>query len=134
MFDLICPAGHVVEAWFAHSADFEAQKAQGLLECPVCGSRDMTKAPMAPAVATSPADAPTPAETWRRFVRALKAHVVAHCDWVGADFAQEVRRRHRAGEDRGVWGEASPDEARALVEEEVPVLPLPFRGPGTTDA
>ncbi|MFQ3595178.1 MAG: DUF1178 family protein [Sphingomonadaceae bacterium] len=133
VFDLVCREGHVFEAWFGSSADYEEQKRRGLVACPLCDSRALEKAVMAPAV---------PAKTNRREHRhalaALRHHLETSCDYVGDRFADEARMRHaRSAEGadvRGVYGEASPEEVRSLVADGVPVAPLPVRPRRIADA
>ncbi|WP_448579272.1 DUF1178 family protein [Thermaurantiacus sp.] len=134
LFDLQCAQGHVVEAWFASGADYEAQKARGLLSCPVCDSPDVEKAVTAAAVPAKSNRGPSSAEL-REAVARLRAAVEASCDDVGPNFAAEARARHRNGDERrGIWGTASLAEVRDLLADEIPVLPLPFRPPGSADA
>lgn len=149
-YALVCSAAHDFDGWFRSSEDFDAQKARGLVDCPVCGSSAVEKALMAPAVRTRdgaaapvappavpaaaaalpavPAALPPPeaAEMIAR-LRELKAKLTAGSENVGDRFAEEARRIHYGEtEARAVHGQASPDEARALVEEGVPILPLPI--------
>ncbi len=129
VYDLACAAGHDFEGWFGSSTDFEAQKAAGLLACPQCDSREVRKMPQAPAVARRGNAHP---------LARLRAAIEAEFDDVGSRFAEEARARHEAalrGEEvRGAYGEASPAEVRSLVEEGVPVAPLPFRPRRRADA
>lgn len=125
-YALICDADDEFEAWFSSSADFDAQAEKGLVECPVCGSKAVRKAPMAPAIAKS-REAPSP-EQIRRFVaQAVKAHIRESFDYVGERFAEEARRLHEneTPADKSIWGEATPEQARELIEEGVAVAPLP---------
>lgn len=134
VFDLRCANGHVSEAWFGSGADYEEQKARGLLSCPVCDSHELEKAAMAPAVPEKSNRVPTFAAQKEAVVR-LRRAVEANCDYVGEDFASEARSRHEgATPARGVWGEARLEDVRALLADDIPVLPLPFRAPGKTDA
>lgn len=120
-YALTCENDDVFEGWFASSADYDAQEARGLIECPVCGSKAVRKAPMAPAVHTS-SDAPTPAEMAAK----VRAHIREKFDYVGDEFAAEARAIHEGdAPDRPIWGEATRDEAQEMVEEGLPVAPLP---------
>ena len=155
VLDLQCPASHVFEGWFGSEDDFQGQLARGLVECPVCGDKQVSKkltaarlnlgagraqeAGVVPSGATSgaasgpaapPAAAPAPAEgmpvalqaAWMKAVR----HVMANTEDVGERFAQEARRIHYGeSEERGIRGQASPEETRELLEEGIGVLPLP---------
>jgi hypothetical protein len=122
-YALTCSNEDSFEGWFASSADYDDQAARGLIECPVCGAKDVRKAPMAPAVARSRENAPpTPAAIAAR----VRAHIRENFDYVGEGFAQEARAIHEGdAPDRPIWGEATPDEARAMSEEGLPVAPLP---------
>lgn len=142
VFDLRCPDAHVFEAWFSSSDDYVGQKDRGLVTCPMCGSPDIEKAVMAPAVPAKGNQIVTAAERKAQAERlqALKAEVEASCDYVGADFAREARARFAetpaAGEGapRGIYGEASLAEAADLIADGIPVAPLPFRPRRLADA
>ncbi len=146
VLDLQCAHGHVFEGWFASEDAFQEQLASGLLECPVCANRDIHKRLSAPRLNLSGAQAPEAAPD----ARAPKDHhaPVAEADaqrasrqaaWlglvrevmrqtedVGERFVQEARRMHQ-GETpaRGIRGQASAEQVAELLEEGVPVLPLP---------
>jgi hypothetical protein len=132
IFDLKCaPQGHVFEAWFASSAAFDEQRARGLVACPLCGSAEVAKAPMAPAVgARSEALSPTFSSEARAVLAAaaaLQKRLLEGSEGVGERFADEARAIHLGeAEARAIHGEASPDEARSLLDEGVPIAPLPF--------
>lgn len=154
VFDLHCAAGHIFEAWFGSSQDYETQRARQLVRCPMCESAEISKAPMAPAVpaksnqrssapveteATPQASATGDPATMKALMEAMADYqrkVEENCDYVGDRFAEEARALH-FGErpaDRGIYGEASLDDARALAEEGIEIAPLPFRGKKATDA
>ena len=128
-YTLACDQGHSFESWFKSGAAFDALHAVGHVECPVCGSARVDKALMSPAVSKTAPAAPlaSPTPELEGKLRALRAHLDAHSHDVGQKFATEARRMH-LGEvpERPIHGEARPDEARALIEDGVPVLPLPF--------
>lgn len=140
-YALVCEAGHTFESWFPSSDSYAEQAARGLVTCPFCDSARVEKAVMAPrlarsdreetAMAAAPAvPAPAVAEPERRLramLRAMRAHVEATSEHVGARFPEEARRIHY-GEStaRAIYGEASPDEARALIDEGIEVAPLPL--------
>jgi hypothetical protein len=124
VFDLRCrDSGDVFEAWFRSSADYEEQKARSLVQCPVCQSASVEKAPMAPSVpAKSTNEAPPFAQ-----LAALQAKTLQDSEWVGDRFADEARSIHLGeAEARAVHGSATPAQARSLIEEGVPVAPLPL--------
>jgi hypothetical protein len=142
VFDLKCPDSHVFEAWFSSSDDYAGQKDRGLVTCPLCGSPDIEKAVMAPAVPAKGNQIVTAAERKAQAERlqALKAEVEANCDYVGADFAREARARFAeapvegADAPRGIYGEASLAQAADLIADGIPVTPLPFRPRRLADA
>ncbi|MDX2234970.1 MAG: DUF1178 family protein [Hyphomonadaceae bacterium] len=121
-YALTCANDEAFEGWFASSADYDDQAARGLIECPLCGSKEVRKAPMAPAVARRREGAPSPAE----IVARVRAHIRETFDYVGEGFAQEARAIHEGdAPDRPIWGEATPEDARAMVDDGLPVTPLP---------
>jgi len=130
-YALLCEHEHEFEGWFGASADFDDQQARGLLECPVCGSRAVRKAIMAPAVAGTKRRGQNdpPAQNHAMMMEAMgriRKHVEENFDDVGDAFATEARAIHEGrSEDRGIYGQASASEVRALVEDGVPVAPLP---------
>lgn len=154
VFDLQCERGHRFEGWFGSSTDYEQQSARGLLACPECASMVVSKAPMAPAVPTKgnatdravqpPAHTGTAAAAantapvaggamspeLHQAMQALalaQARALRDSTWVGTDFAAQSRAMHYGErEEAAIHGQASLEEARALIEEGVPVAPLPF--------
>ena len=124
VFDLQCrDSGDVFEAWFRSSADHDEQSARGLVQCPACGSSRVAKAPMAPRVpAKSGCDVAPLAQ-----LAALQAAILKDSEWVGDRFTEEARAIH-AGESeaRAVHGNATAAEAKSLIDEGVPVAPLPL--------
>jgi hypothetical protein len=133
-YALRCRSGHAFEAWFRDSAAYDAQRAQGVVACAVCGDAAVEKALMAPSVrhAESGAEKPQPVlsapddSPLAQALSALRRHVEQNADYVGPRFAEEARRIHaEGGAERPIWGEATPAEARALREDGVPVAPLP---------
>jgi len=135
-YALVCAQAHEFEGWFAASSDYDDQAGRGLLACPVCGSREVKKQIMAPAVAGTrkrgePSD---PAGAKRAMMMEAMARVRAHVeesfDYVGDTFAREARAIHEGkSEDRGIYGEATPAEVKSLVEDGVPVAALPPEPP-----
>jgi len=130
-YTLACALDHEFEGWFGASADFDDQSARGLIGCPVCGSTDVRKAIMAPAVvgAKKGAISTVTGDQFAMAMRAMEAvrdHVETHFDDVGDTFASEARAIHEGrSEQRGIYGQASPKEVKDLVEDGVPVLPMP---------
>jgi hypothetical protein len=143
VFDLACTEGHRFEGWFGSSGDFEDQRARGLLACPSCGTSEVTKAPMAPAVPSkgnarqevlppepkTMSNTPMPAEMKKALAALARAQADAlrNSTWVGDRFVEETRKMHYGERDEApIHGQASLAEAKALIEEGVPVAPLPF--------
>lgn len=128
-YALRCDKAHTFDSWFGSSADFDRLHAAGRVECAVCGSPKVTKELMAPAIASSPGPAPlsAPASPAEQAVAEFRRRVEAQAEDVGRNFPLEARRIH-AGEapERPIIGEARPAEAKALVEEGIPVAPLPW--------
>lgn len=151
VFDLRCAHAHVFEAWFGSGDEYEAQRARGLVACPICGDREVSKAAMAPAVpvkgnrapapnATAPAQpvAAHPPEMVKAMLAAMaevQAKVEANCDYVGDRFADEARAIHHGeSERRGIYGEATAEQAVALKDEGIEVAALPFKPKRAADA
>ncbi|MFC0409481.1 DUF1178 family protein [Roseomonas elaeocarpi] len=144
-YQLRCDAGHEFDGWFHSSTGFEKMAAAALVECPVCGTTEVSRALMAPALAkgrAEPAATPEPApESESRqqiaagpmpaqmlaLLQRLRAEVEQNCDHVGADFAEEARRMH-AGESerRGIYGEATEAEAEALLDDGIEIARIPW--------
>lgn len=146
VYDLLCaPHQHRFEAWFASSEAFAEQQARGLLCCPHCGTAEVVKAPMAPAVGrkgnaepavqakpqTSPAvvggTIPPAMQEVMTKLAAMQAAALKQSKWVGGDFAEQSRAMHYGERTHEtIHGQASPAEAKALIEEGIAVMPLPF--------
>ncbi|MBW7921553.1 MAG: DUF1178 family protein [Rubellimicrobium sp.] len=129
LYSLTCEHAHRFESWFQSSAAFERLQAAGMVACAVCGSAKVEKALMAPAVASAAAPSLGKAETpLEQALAEIRRHVEEDSDYVGLSFATEARAMHEGRSPaRSIWGEAKPEDARALVEDGVPVAPLPFR-------
>jgi hypothetical protein len=133
-YALSCSNHHQFEAWFRSSEIYETQRAAAEIACPNCGSTDVDKALMSPAVSTAKkkdavklAANTTREADLREAVRKLRAHIVENSEYVGDRFAEEARKiHHEETEKRGIYGEATPDEARSLVEEGIEFAPLPI--------
>jgi hypothetical protein len=154
-YALVCERRHAFESWFADSAAYDKQAKRALVTCPVCGSAQVEKAIMAPALGRSskrkgieaalpPATQaePGPAEPrpdpapvamisqhereLRAKLKELREHLVKNADYVGPKFPEEARRMHYGEIDhRSIYGEASPEDAKALHEEGIEFHPLP---------
>ncbi len=145
VFDLSCDSGHRFEGWFASSSDFTTQRERGLLTCPECGSEEVIKAPMAPAVPAKgnrrvnlpvPQDAAKPvsnAAMAPEVVKAMKALAEAQVKalensiWVGNKFAEKSRAMHYGEVGTAIiHGQATLKEAKDLADEGIAIAPLPF--------
>jgi hypothetical protein len=144
-YNLRCEKGHAFESWFQSSAAYEAQEKRKLVSCPSCGSVKVERAIMAPQImsrkgrepaAPAPAAAATGSEATpllmaqerelRAKLKELRDHIVKNADNVGERFPSEARKMHYGDiEHRPIYGEASPEEARSLIDEGVEVSPLP---------
>lgn len=140
VFDLSCASGHRFEGWFGSSDDFDSQSARGLVSCPHCGSMEVIKAPMAPAVPrkgnqirdvpTEQVARPEPTPEMMAAMKklaTLQAEMLKQSQWVGKDFADKSRAMHYGeAEQRAIHGQATLEEAKELHEEGIAVAPLPF--------
>ncbi|AXC49410.1 DUF1178 family protein [Paracoccus suum] len=136
-YALHCPDGHDFEGWFRSSDVFVQLRDSGQVTCPNCGGAKVDRALMAPAVAAEAAAAPAappeaaspePANRIERALSELRAHVEANSDYVGMRFVQEARAMHEGRVDpRPIHGEARIEDARRMITEGLPVMPLPFR-------
>jgi hypothetical protein len=149
-YDLRCERGHAFDSWFQSSSTYDSQVRRKLVTCPLCGSAKVEKAIMAPQVVSmkgrqtavpapaAPADAPSESTSestpllmaqereLRAKLKELRDHIVKNADNVGERFPNEARKMHYGDiEHRPIYGEASPEEAKALIEEGVEVSPLP---------
>ena len=139
-YGLVCERGDEFEGWFGSSGDFDDQSARGLIECPICASKVVRKQIMAPAVsgarkggAPVAGEPPVQAMMMEAMVR-VRHHVQENFDYVGDTFAKEARAIHEgASEQRGIFGEATPQEVKSLVADGVPVAPLPPEPPKKTE-
>ena len=131
-FSLICDHEHEFEAWFRSNDDFDTQNKRGFVECPSCGSKKVGKALMAPAVSTGRnrekmalAMGQAQKEAMAR-LKALSEKMRENADYVGDKFAEEARKIHFGETDpRGIYGEATAEEARSLAEDGVDFMPIP---------
>ena len=151
-YALACSKGHGFESWFRDSASYDEQVARGLVSCPHCGATKVEKQIMSPSVARTdrdivavpqPSEAPAPAEApaapapfalmgereqaFRALLRAFKDHVKSTAEHVGPRFADEARKMHEGLTDfRAIYGEATPEEAKALAEEGIDAVAIPW--------
>jgi len=144
VYDLCCGAGHRFEGWFASSAEFASQQSRSLVACPHCGSPEVVKAPMAPAVprkgnratarkgdgASVPVAGGSPPPEVAQALHKLaemQAEALKSSKWVGDKFAEESRAIHYGErEAETIHGKATPKQAKELLEEGIKVAPLPF--------
>ncbi len=150
-YTLQCDLGHTFESWFQSSSAYESQEKRKLVNCPVCGSAKVERSIMAPQIVSkkgrdsqSSNDIPAPAQPaevtaagltpllmaqereLRAKLKELRDHIVKNADNVGERFPNEARKMHYGDiEHRPIYGEASPEEARSLIDEGVEVSPLP---------
>ena len=143
-YALRCADGHAFEAWFQSGDAFDALQRAGHVACAVCGGTSVEKALMAPklprkgdapaAAQEPPRNAPAkgelrkPAHPLEKALRELRAKVESTATYVGGSFAKEARAQHLGDAvERPIWGEANPQEAKSLIEDGVPIAPMPFR-------
>lgn len=132
-YALKCSGGHAFDSWFQSAGAFDSLKAAGHLACPDCGATEVEKSLMAPQVRPARPEAPEgrelsqPQDAREARLAALRRHVEENSEYVGMKFAAEARKMHEgAAPHRSIYGETRPEEARALIEDGVPVAPLPF--------
>ena len=139
VYNLLCAEGHEFEAWFRDSAAFDGQSLSRKLVCPVCESRSVAKAPMAPALSRglpgplSPKpplreepSAPQEMRKMRQFMTGLRKYVEQNADYVGPRFPEEARKIHYGESDeRQIYGEATLNDVKELLEEGVDIAPMP---------
>lgn len=130
-FALHCQSDHSFESWFQSASAFDGLLASGLVTCPVCGGAGISKSLMAPMLRPGgKAAAPSlrdPGSEQEAALAALRAKVEANSDYVGMNFVAEARAMHDGtAPERSIYGEARPEEAIRLLQDGVPVAPLPF--------
>ncbi len=144
-YELRCSQDHGFDGWYKDSAAFDKLVKRGLIECPHCGDTKVERALMRPAVAkreavpvpTPPSTPPSPQvaaaaggrlpDHMRAMLQRMRAEVEKHCDYVGPQFAEEARKIHRGeSEKRGIYGEASREQAEALAEEGIEISHIPW--------
>ncbi|MEM9583471.1 MAG: DUF1178 family protein [Pseudomonadota bacterium] len=134
-YALTCENDHHFDSWFQSGEAFDKLHSASMVTCAICGSSDVRKSIMAPRIGKSAegpvpaADRPlsAPATTAEQAFKELREKVEANSEDVGKNFAKEARKMHNGeAPERAIYGEAKPQEAKALIEEGVPVVPLPF--------
>ena len=132
-YTLKCSEGHQFDSWFKSASAFDALLKSGHVTCAICGSPNVSKAVMAPRVSTANnkeenASLTVPQTEQEKALAALRKHVEENADYVGTNFAEEARSMYLgATPERAIYGEANGAEAKALIEDGVPVAPLPFK-------
>ena len=137
-YDLVCKSGHEFDGWFGSSEAFDKQQKAGLVDCPVCGTSNVSKALMAPGIpakSNTKSDTPQPVHNVPapaqaelvEMIRKVREHVAENSEYVGDKFAEEARKIHyEETEQRGIYGEATLKDAEELKEEGIEVQPLPL--------
>ncbi len=140
-YDLKCAEGHTFDSWFQSSSAYDKLAAAGMVSCVICGGTKVEKAIMAPRVSTSdkapvapmaePAEAPAPKLTQNsdteKMLAEMRKHIEKNATYVGGNFAAEARAQHLGdAPERAIYGEAKPEDVKKLIEDDVPVAPLPF--------
>lgn len=147
IFDLQCAGGHAFEGWFSSEDDYQDQRQRGLLACPLCSDTDVNRIPSAPRLNLRAQSTPVrkpprqggtgqeggeevasvpPAALQAAWLQAVR-QVMARTEDVGQRFPEEARRMHYGEtEERGIRGQATPEQTRDLLEEGIPVMPLPI--------
>ena len=122
VFDLQCrDGGETFEAWFRSNAEYEAQRDAGLVQCPVCQSANVDKAPMAPRVPRKGSESPLAK------LAALQGELLKNSKWVGDEFADTARAMHLGEIEREqVHGKATVEQAKSLIDDGISVAPLPL--------
>jgi hypothetical protein len=124
-YALKCREGHVFESWFQSASAFDTLAQAGHVTCAVCGGAQVTKALMAP---TLGGDVPVVRDEKAEALAQMRREVEANATYVGGRFAQKAREMHEGlSPETSIYGEANLAEARALIEDGIPVMPLPFR-------
>ena len=136
-YALSCSKGHGFESWFQNAAGYDALACAGQVACPICGDATIVKDLMAPSVTPArkaakadpalPANLRDPASKIEEAMAEMRRQVEANSEYVGVNFVAEARAMHDGDTpERSIYGEAKPEEARKLLEDGIPVAPLPF--------
>ncbi len=145
-YTLKCAQDHRFDSWFQSASAYDKLLTAGMIECSICGDTSVEKAMMAPRVRPArtaaqktepsaelpqpvqPAPLSTPSNEVEQALASMKKQVEENADYVGGNFVKEARAMHDGdAPERSIYGEAKPEEAKALIEDGVPVMPLPFR-------
>jgi hypothetical protein len=126
-YALKCAEGHGFDSWFQSAEAFDKLAAAGMVSCAVCGIGAVSKSVMAPAVRGERKPLAAPRDAREEALAELRRRVTENSDYVGMNFAAEARAIHEGtAPERAIYGEARPEEARRLIEDGVPAVPLPF--------
>ena len=133
-YSLKCENDHCFDSWFASAGAYDKLAENGMVSCAVCDSTKVSKAIMAPRVRTTkgkegPAAKTLPTEKFaaQQAIAEMRAQVEQNSEYVGTNFATEARSMHLGDTpERAIYGEAKPEEAKSLIEDGIPVTPLPF--------
>ena len=133
-YALKCNADHKFDSWFQSASAFDKLQLAKMVTCPVCGSSQIEKSIMSPRVGLRGnkktdirPSLKTPETDEEKALMALRKHVETNAQYVGGNFADEARAMHDGtSPERAIYGEAQPEQARALIDEGIPVAPLPF--------
>ena len=136
-YALKCADGHGFDSWFKSAGAYDSLSEKGMVSCAICGSADVTKAIMAPRVTVKEEQSVSlsaPSSPAEQALRAMRAELEKNADYVGETFATEARAIHVGdAPERPIWGQANLKEAKALVEEGVPIAHIPFGPPRKTN-
>ena len=125
VLNLACAQGHGFEGWFGSASDYDSQRERGLVTCPICANAEVQRMPSAPRINTGAIEPQATKPSPEQLRQALK-HIRSQTEDVGPRFAEEARRIHHGdAPERAIRGQASAEETRDLLEEGIPVLPLP---------
>ena len=133
-YSLKCENNHSFDSWFASADAYDKLADNGMVSCAVCGSTKVSKAIMAPRVRTTKGKEapvaptlPTEKSAAEQAIAKMRAQVEQNSEYVGTNFATEARSMHLGdAPERAIYGEAKPEEAKSLIEDGIPVTPLPF--------
>lgn len=128
-YTLVCDQEHQFDSWFQSSQGYDALARAGHVSCAICGSSDVKRAMMAPSVRpkSSKPDLKSPHSDVETAVTQMRKDVEDNSEYVGVSFAQEARKMHDdEAPERAIYGEAKLEDAKKLIEDGVPVAPLPF--------